>query len=221
MTRRAWTPASWVTTRTSWPGRLNGNGNGDGDAAASTAARSGAVTARLWPATAGDGGRDGATGSGEAGRQLASAAATIGRGAGVAAAGRGAASAGGMLAGIPPSPELLAKVAALPPATDTPDVDQDYARAPDPRFTLRRLLRPVAIALLIGLALDGLDAVAGVAMPWLVRGGIDSGIERHKFIIVAGIAVPGWPSCWPTGSSTTRRPSWSAATASGCCTRCG
>ncbi|HEU5416959.1 MAG TPA: ABC transporter ATP-binding protein [Streptosporangiaceae bacterium] len=153
-------------------------------------ASSGSVTPQLWPAASR------ANGAAGAGRQLASAAVSaIGRGMGAAA--RGAASAragaagGGMLAGIPPSPELLAKVAALPPATDTPDVDQSRTRAPDPHFTLRRLLRPVAIALLIGLVLDGLDAVAGVAMPWLVRGGIDSGIERHKFAIVAGIAVAG------------------------------
>jgi ATP-binding cassette subfamily B protein len=70
-------------------------------------------------------------------------------------------------------------VAALAPATETPDVDQSFARAPDPRFTLRRLLRPFAIALVIGLILDGLDALAGTATPLLVRGGIDNGIERH------------------------------------------
>jgi ATP-binding cassette subfamily B protein len=164
---------------------------GNGAAGQSAGARSGAVTERLWPAIAA-----GASATGGAGRQLAgAAAAAIGRGMGAAARGgasaRSAAAAGGMLAGIPPSPELLAKVDALPPATDTPDVDQSYARAPDPRFTLRRLLRPVAIALGIGLLLDGLDAVAGVAMPWLVRGGIDSGIERHKFTIVIVIAVAG------------------------------
>jgi len=70
-------------------------------------------------------------------------------------------------------------VAALAPATETPDVDQSFARAPDPRFTLRRLLRPFAIALVIGLILDGLDALAGTVTPLLVRGGIDNGIERH------------------------------------------
>ena len=40
---------------------------------------------------------------------------------------RAAATDGGMLAGVPPTPELLAKVAALPPANDTPDVDQAFA----------------------------------------------------------------------------------------------
>lgn len=36
----------------------------------------------------------------------------------------------GALAGMPATPELLAKVAALPPALDTPDVDEERARRP-------------------------------------------------------------------------------------------
>src|SRR5205814_1840484 len=67
---------------------------------------------------------------------------------------------GGFLAGIPASPELLAQVDALPPATDTPGVDPGQARAADPHFTLRRLLRPFAVAFMVGLVLDGLDALA-------------------------------------------------------------
>jgi ATP-binding cassette subfamily B protein len=154
------------------------------------------ITPELWPAQADENADGSWAAPDEADRQPAAVSVTaIGRGMG-AAAGRasgrgGAASAAGMLAGIPPSPELLAKVAALPPANDTPDVDQAYARAPDPKFTLRRLLRPVAAALAIGLILDGLDALAGVAMPWLVRGGIDNGIEQHKFAIVGIIAILG------------------------------
>ena len=84
-----------------------------------------------------------------------------------------------MLAGIPPTPELLAKVDALPPANELPGVSQAGSRAADPHFTLRRLLRPIALALFIGLVLDGLDAVASIAMPALVRGvplpGLDDG----------------------------------------------
>ena len=59
------------------------------------------------------------------------------------------------------------------------DVDQAFARAPDPRFTLRRLLRPFMIALIAGLVLDGLDALAGIALPALVRNGIDNGVETE------------------------------------------
>jgi ATP-binding cassette subfamily B protein len=99
-----------------------------------------------------------------------------------------------MLGALPPSPGLLAKVEALPPAQDRPEVSDDVARAPDPRFTLRRLLRPVALALLAGLVLDGLDAVAGVAFPALVRGGVDHGVVAGQFhpillVSLAGLAI--------------------------------
>ncbi|HWF81077.1 MAG TPA: ABC transporter ATP-binding protein [Streptosporangiaceae bacterium] len=96
---------------------------------------------------------------------------------------------GGMLAGLPPTPELLAKVAALPPANDRPDVDQAFARAADSRFSLRRLLRPFAVALVAGLILDGLDAIAGVALPWLMRGGIDHGIEVKAFRVIVIVSA--------------------------------
>ncbi|MGH3274386.1 MAG: ABC transporter ATP-binding protein, partial [Streptosporangiaceae bacterium] len=95
----------------------------------------------------------------------------------------------GMLAGVPPTPELLASVAALPPASDTPGIDQRQARAPDPRFTLARLLAPFAAVFAIGLVLDGLDALAGVAQPWLVRGGIDGGVEKGHFTAILAIAI--------------------------------
>ncbi|HMH93899.1 MAG TPA: ABC transporter ATP-binding protein, partial [Streptosporangiaceae bacterium] len=155
----------------------------------------GQITPSLWPEQAPAADSDTALTDAAAERLAALAGSQIGRG-GMAAAGRGraAARAGGgmaegMLAGVPPSPELLASVAALPPATDTPDVSQQDARAPDPRFTLSRLLRPFAIAFLIGLILDGLDALAGVAQPWLVRGGIDGGVEKHEFKTIMVIAI--------------------------------
>ena len=184
-------------------GELGYYRNGAGhDAARTAAAAPGGITPSLWPAGTAQPDPAGGAGSGagsEAGSEAASmqlaamAAAGIGRGriSGGAGGGRGGGAGqrgaalsggtmgGGWLAGVPASPELLAKVAALAPATETPDVDQSFARAPDPRFTLRRLLRPFAIALVIGLILDGLDALAGTAMPLLVRGGIDNGIERH------------------------------------------
>ena len=99
---------------------------------------------------------------------------------------------GGFLAGIPASPELLAQVDALPPATETPGVDLAAARAPEPHFTLRRLLRPFLIAFAVGLVLDGLDALASLAMPALVRGGIDHGIETgvlSAIFIVSAVAL--------------------------------
>ncbi len=164
--------------------------NGAAAATRSAPAR-GEITPSLWPDRT-----EAASGASEsAGRQLATtAAAGIGRGhisGGGAGGGRGGgasqrgaalsggAMGGGWMAGVPASPELLARVNALPPANEDPKVDQDFARAPDPRFTLRKLLKPFAIALLIGLVLDALDAVASTVMPLLVRNGIDNGVERH------------------------------------------
>jgi ATP-binding cassette subfamily B protein len=97
----------------------------------------------------------------------------------------------GMFGSIPPSPELLAKVAALPAVKDKPKVEVARARAVDRNFTLRRLLRPIAVALLAGLVLDGLDAAANLALPALVRGGIDQGVMARAFGTVALMALAG------------------------------
>ena len=78
----------------------------------------------------------------------AARARTAGRGQAPAAGRRGGGDSwDGMLASLPPSPKLVAQLAALPPANDVPHVDQAKARAPEPRFTLRKLLRPFLIAL--------------------------------------------------------------------------
>jgi ATP-binding cassette subfamily B protein len=162
-------------------------------AADAAAGQAGTVTPSLWgPVTASKPGA-GAAGAGAAG---ASAAAGRGMSAGFGAAGRGQLRGGGaaargssMLADVPPTPELLAKVDALPPANDVPAVDQSWARSPDPHFTLRRLLKPFVVALTIGLVLDGLDALASIAMPALVRGGIDNGVLAKAFHVIVLIAL--------------------------------
>ena len=83
-------------------------------------------------------------------------------------------------------------MAALPPANDTPDVDQSFARSADSHFTLRRLLKPFAIAMVIGLVLDGLDAIASTVQPLLVKTGIDNGVEGlPSFKIIATLSVVG------------------------------
>jgi ATP-binding cassette, subfamily B, bacterial len=177
-------------------------------AARQTAAVPGQATPSLWPARAAASAGTGGPASEAASTQLAAmavASAGIGRGriSGGAGGGRGGgagqrgaalsggAVGGGWLAGVPASPELLAKVAALPPANETPNVDQSFARAPDPHFTLRRLLKPFAIALIIGLLLDAADAVASTAQPLLVKNGIDKGVEHHVFGIIAVLSVVG------------------------------
>ncbi|WP_416520838.1 ABC transporter ATP-binding protein [Streptomyces achromogenes] len=82
------------------------------------------------------------------------------------------------LAGSPATPELLAQVEALPPATDTPDIDEGRATLPEESYGLRRLLRGFWPPLLISLALVAVDAGAGLLLPVLIRHGIDSGVTR-------------------------------------------
>ncbi|MFI1966091.1 ABC transporter ATP-binding protein [Streptomyces pathocidini] len=85
---------------------------------------------------------------------------------------------GAALAGMPATPELLAQVAALPPATDAPDVDEARAARPEQSYGLRQLLRGFGRPLLISLLLVSVDAIAGLLLPILIRNGIDDGVQK-------------------------------------------
>ncbi|UZJ31310.1 ABC transporter ATP-binding protein [Streptomyces endophytica] len=87
-------------------------------------------------------------------------------------------------AGLPATPTLLDQVAALPPATDTPDVDEDRAVRPERSYGLRRLLHGFGAPLAVALALVAVDAVAGLLLPVLIRQGIDEGVRRG---VLAGV----------------------------------
>ncbi|WP_406861044.1 ABC transporter ATP-binding protein [Streptomyces sp. HUAS MG47] len=76
------------------------------------------------------------------------------------------------------TPELLAAVEALPPAVDTPDVDERRAVAPEDSYGLRRLLRGFGLVLLASLGLVAVDAGMGLLLPVLIRHGIDDGVNR-------------------------------------------
>ncbi|MER6315652.1 ABC transporter ATP-binding protein [Streptomyces sp. NPDC001581] len=84
----------------------------------------------------------------------------------------------GAVAGMPATPELLAQVAALPPAEDEPDVDETRAAAAEESYGLRRLLRGFWAPLAISLGLVAVDAGAGLLLPILIRHGIDKGVEQ-------------------------------------------
>lgn len=108
---------------------------------------------------------------------------------------------GGMaaLAGGPPTPELLAQVRSLPPATEVPVLHGEDPRAPDPAFRLARLLNPVRWALGGVAALVVLDALVGMGMPSLVRLGIDGGVVGgaesalwQAVVLGVGLVVVGW-----------------------------
>ena len=78
----------------------------------------------------------------------------------------------------PATPELLAQVAALPPAADTPDIDEAKAVRPEESYGLKRLLRGFGLPLLISLGLVAMDAGMGLLLPVLIRHGIDSGVTQ-------------------------------------------
>ncbi|MFH7596963.1 ABC transporter ATP-binding protein [Streptomyces racemochromogenes] len=76
------------------------------------------------------------------------------------------------------TPELLAQVAALPPADDRPEVDEERAAAAEESYGLRRLLHGFWAPLAVSLGLVALDAGAGLLLPVLIRHGIDQGVEK-------------------------------------------
>lgn len=111
---------------------------------------------------------------------------------------RGGGGMGGFLGSGPATPELLARVDALPPARDEPlaltgptnDPGEETARAkpgvPAPPFSLWRTLRPVRWLLALALLLVALDALAGLALPALVRYGVDHGVSAGSLGVILG-----------------------------------
>ncbi|MFJ7944188.1 ABC transporter ATP-binding protein [Streptomyces sp. NPDC096354] len=81
-------------------------------------------------------------------------------------------------AGMPATPELLAQVEALPPATDIPDIDEASAVRPEESYGLRRLLHGFGLPLLVSLALVAVDAGMSLLLPVLIRHGIDQGVTQ-------------------------------------------
>ncbi|MFI8889661.1 ABC transporter ATP-binding protein [Streptomyces paradoxus] len=95
------------------------------------------------------------------------------------------------LAESPATPELLAQVEALPPATDVPDIDESKAVRPEASYGLRRLLRGFGLPLLVSLALVATDAGMGLLLPVLIRHGIDSGVTQAALGAVWAAALLG------------------------------
>ncbi|MEO5832516.1 MAG: ABC transporter ATP-binding protein [Nakamurella sp.] len=126
------------------------------------------ITPALWPV------RD-PTGDGDPTRDPAIPADRIGPPPGGGGRGGGAMMGGGMFAGQPATPELRDRIAALAPATDLP-ADETPA-ASDTPFRLRGLLHGVRWLLIAALVLVALDGAAGLALPALVRYGVDHGVS--------------------------------------------
>jgi ATP-binding cassette subfamily B protein len=155
---------------------LAGPGEVDGDAADSIEVVAhgdldhDGVTEHLWNRA------DGAGGDGPR-PFLQPAAATPARpGAGGGAVGGGIGFGGGIA--LSATPELLAKLDALPPADDDPEIDVVAEAEPDDSFSLRRFLRPYSRPLSIGFGLVVLDTLLVLAGPLLVRSGINKGVTQ-------------------------------------------
>lgn len=122
----------------------------------------------------------------------------------------------GAMADIPVTPELLARVAALPPARDEPILDPDDSTEPAAPFptgpaadsdgsamtnaaavaaqehrpySLRRALRPVRALLVVALGLVAIDAAATTAIPALLRSGVDHGVAIGSMSAVTWFAI--------------------------------
>ncbi len=134
----------------------------------------GGTTASAWRQPAGD------DGGAKVNRSIG--APSLGPGLGGGGGGGGAG--GGWRLNLAPTPELLARVAALPAIKDTADVNLQKESRHDPGFTLRRLLSEFRRPLLLGLVLVVLDAVASLAGPILIKTGIDSGVAHGSAAIL-------------------------------------
>ncbi|CAM5352439.1 ABC transporter ATP-binding protein [Streptomyces avidinii] len=113
----------------------------------------------------------------------------------------------GAVAGMPATPELLAQVAALPPADDLPEVDETRAAAAEESYGLRRLLRGFWAPLAISLGLVAADAGAGLLLPILIRHGIDQGVEQAVLgavWVAAGLALAVVVAQWAAQFAETR-----------------
>ncbi|MEV4947308.1 ABC transporter ATP-binding protein [Streptomyces sp. NPDC053755] len=169
------------------------------DDSAATAAAGGtaaAVTAALWRRD-----EDGASDD-EGGDAAVRAAQAFAEAAATAGPGRGAPGGGGLLGSAPPDPEVLAGLARLPLPRADPGLSVETASAAEPELTLGRLLRPVRAALLLGLLLVALDALAQIAVPVLVRHGVDGGVvrgARGSLLAAAAAAAAVVAANWAVG----------------------
>ncbi|HEX3588188.1 MAG TPA: ABC transporter ATP-binding protein [Pseudonocardiaceae bacterium] len=103
--------------------------------------------------------------------------------------GLGGSAGGSWRLNLAPTPELLARVAALRPVRDFPAVDLAAESRHERRFTLTGLLREFRRPLLLGLVLVVLDAVAGLVGPALVKTGIDQGVVTGSAAVLFGASA--------------------------------
>lgn len=89
----------------------------------------------------------------------------------------------------PATPELLEAVDALPPIRDRSRVDPDQHRPDRGGLKFFQFLRTWQSELLVGAALVVLDALATLAIPMLIRTGIDKGVTPGALDVVVAVAA--------------------------------
>jgi ATP-binding cassette subfamily B protein len=142
---------------------------------ASSHAGSGATTASAW-------------GSSESGSRPSTTVRGPGGGLGMGLGGGGRGGGRGMGGMLAATPELLAKVAALGPIRDVPKVELEAETVQQRHFTLGTLLREFRRPLLVALLFVIIDALAGLAGPYLVKTGIDSGVQKGSEVVLFAAA---------------------------------
>ncbi|MGA0568470.1 ABC transporter ATP-binding protein [Rathayibacter sp. KR2-224] len=95
----------------------------------------------------------------------------------------------GMSAGLAPTPALLARVAALPPVRDFPEIDLDTESRHQRDFTLGKVLREFRRPLALALVFVVVDAVIGLLGPAVVKTGIDDGVTTGVAAVLFGASA--------------------------------
>lgn len=96
----------------------------------------------------------------------------------------GGGSSRGWRSSLAPTPELLAKVAALRPIRDLARIDLEAESRPDQEFSLWGFIKSYKRPLGLGLILVILDALAGLAGPLLIERGIDQGVVAGSETVI-------------------------------------
>lgn len=142
-----------------------------------------AVDPRAWP--------EGVTREGAA-RSVSlthsvSMAASRGGGGGPGAGGGGGA---GRAALVTATPELLERIARLPPLRDEPNADlAAQERQKGSAIELRDLIRPFTTSLVIGFVLLCIDALTGLVAPLLIGRAVDGGILAGKARVLGWVSL--------------------------------
>ncbi|MGH3612538.1 MAG: ABC transporter ATP-binding protein, partial [Pseudonocardia sp.] len=162
---------------------------------APTVSNTDGVSPELWP----DPDSVPAGVSGQAVRAAVAASGIGGRPGGMGPGGGMGGGGSAMVGGLPATAELVAAVAALPPAQEEPRLGGEAPTAPDPGFRLRRLLAPVRGLIALTMALVCLDALSTLAFPTVARYAVDGGITASapEVLLIAvllglGVVAAGW-----------------------------